>query len=67
MQNTYTDERGWQYRIMPGIGLDTFKGRYKRPDKPGWHGMTSLPWRREPGQAQNDLDKYAKKRGWKTV
>ena len=36
---TYEDSRGWRYRVMPGLGDDTFKGRYNKPGESGWHCM----------------------------
>ena len=63
----YIDHRGWKYRVMSGIGGDTFKARYQKPDKHGengWHGVKTLPWRNTPEEAQVDLDHMAKEKGW---
>ncbi len=27
----YIDDRGWRYKVMPGIGGETFKARYQKP------------------------------------
>lgn len=64
---SYKDERGWKYKVMSGIGGDTFKARYQKPDKHGdngWRGLAALPWRDNFDEAQADLNAYAKKKGW---
>lgn len=35
MSKKYIDSRGWKYQVMSGIGEDTFKARYQRPEKQG--------------------------------
>jgi len=61
---TYVDERGWKYRVMPGIGINTYKARYQKPGKPGWHGVAKLPWRESFDVAQADLNQLAKEKQW---
>ena len=64
----YIDRRGWKYKVMGGIGGDTFKARYQMPDwdkRKGWKGVRSLPWRPSFDEAQIDLDRMAQERGWK--
>ena len=64
----YIDDRGWKYRVMSGLGPDTYKARYQRADKQGdvgWKGLAAVPWRKTPEEAQADLDQLAAKKGWK--
>ena len=64
----YIDNRGWKYQVMSGLGQDTFKARYQRPEKHGdvgWKGLASVPWRKTFEEAQADLDQLAEKKGWK--
>jgi len=66
MMNTkrcYIDQRGWQYRVMEGLGDNTYKARYHKPENhtDGWHCVRTLPWRDNIEDAQRDLDAYAKK------
>ena len=63
----YIDNRGWKYKVMSGIGQDSFKARYQKPDKQGsdgWKGLAALPWRKTFDEAQADLNIYAKEKGW---
>lgn len=64
----YVDGRGWKYKVMPGIGEDSYKARYQKPDKTGdtagWKGVPSLPWRTTFDEAQADLDRLAEEKGW---
>ncbi|MBQ9346896.1 MAG: hypothetical protein IJT94_06070 [Oscillibacter sp.] len=65
----YIDQRGWKYKVMRGIVDDTFKARYQKPEKSGstgWKGVASLPWRSTFEEAQADLDRMARKKGWQT-
>gem|GEM_PF-2408987 len=68
--NQYQDTRGWTYFVRAGLGLDTFKTFYRKPDsvnKPpgiGEHGYRNTPWRERFDQAQEDLNKLAQKKGW---
>lgn len=60
---TYTDKRGWTYRVMQGLG-NVYKARYHRPEfkkGTGWKCVGVLPWRNTMEEAQADLDEYAKK------
>ena len=60
----YHDDRGWVYRVMPGLG-DTFKGRYRKPGTGRWKCMTNLSWQETFDQAQTDLNALAEKKGWR--
>lgn len=65
---TYVDGRGWKYKVMGGISENTFKARYQRPEKhgdTGWKCLASVPWRNTFEEAQEDLDRHAKARGWR--
>ena len=55
----YEDKRGWRFKVMGGLGENTFKARYKKPEKEGWHCVAALPWRTTEAEAQADLDDYA--------
>lgn len=68
MPKKYIDNRGWKYQVMSGIGPDSYKARYQRPDRQGdvgWKGLAAVPWRRSRTEAQADLDELAKKKKWK--
>lgn len=63
----YIDNRGWKYQVMSGIGPDTYKARYQKPEKHGsngWKGVAAVPWRKTAEEAQADLDRLAKEKGW---
>lgn len=62
---TYADARGWRYRVMPGLGGDTFKARYHKPGAASWKCVAALPWRDTSDEAQEDLNKMARDKGWK--
>lgn len=62
----YIDDRGWKYKVMSGIGQDSFKARYQKPEKhgnDGWKGLAAVPWRKSFDEAQSDLNAYAKRKG----
>lgn len=64
----YIDSRGWKYRVMSGIGAETFKARYQKPEKTGscgWKGLAAVPWRKTFDEAQRDLNAYAESKGWR--
>ena len=63
----YEDSRGWRYRVMPGLGDDTFKGRYNKPGEQGWHCMRQMPWRDRVEAAEIDLAAYAGDKGWRII
>lgn len=68
MDKKYIDNRGWKYQVMGGLGDNTFKARYQRPEKHGdvgWKGLATVPWRSTRAEAQADLDRLAEKKGWK--
>lgn len=62
---SYIDDRGWQYKVVAGIGGSTFKARYFKPAGSGWKCVPRLPWRASFDEAQGDLNAYARKKGWK--
>lgn len=67
-EKKYIDDRGWKYRVMSGLGENTYKARYQRPEKQGdvgWKGLAAVPWRETREAAQADLDQLAEKKGWK--
>ncbi len=61
---TYIDKRGWKYSVRPGLGGDTFNGFYQKPGKTGWKSMKQMKWYKSPDEAQRELDKIAKAKGW---
>lgn len=61
---TYKDERGWLYRVMRGIGENTYKARYQKPGKTGWKCMVKMEWRDSFDKAQSDLNALAKEKAW---
>lgn len=63
----YIDARGWKYKVRAGIGMNTFKAAYQKPEKhgdTGWKGVASLPWRETFDEAQADLNRLADAKGW---
>ena len=60
---SYIDDRGWVYFVRAGIGGNTFKTFFKKPGK-NEHGYKGLPWRDSFDEAQSDLNKMAKTKGW---
>ena len=63
----YIDRRGWKYKVMSGIGENTFKARYQKPEKngeTGWKGLACVPWRSTFDEAQADLNRVAQEKGW---
>ena len=67
LPKTYRDARGWLYRVMPGLGGNTYKGRYQQPGKLSWHCMRQLPWKDNQIEAVADLEMYAAAHKWKEV
>lgn len=66
----YRDKEGSLYKIMPGIGADTYKGRKSKIGQAGgygWKCMASLPWRDSMEDAETDLAEYAAKHGLQKV
>ena len=63
----YLDARGWQYKVMPGLGKGAYKGRYKKPERSGWHCMANMPWRTTVEEAQADLDEMARRKKWRVI
>ncbi|WP_434132171.1 hypothetical protein KIAC18_003960 [Sporomusa sphaeroides] len=64
---TYVDERGWKYFVRKGIGPN-YKTFYKKPGKTGdGHGCRLTEWRESFNEAQSDLNKLAKAKGWQEI
>lgn len=63
----YMDKRGWLYKVMPGIGGESFKARYQKYGSTGWKCCPALEWRTNIAAAQADLDKYAAAKKMKVV
>ena len=66
----YIDDRGWTYHVRAGIGKNCFKAFYCKPDKTPWpreRAYRNTPWRETANQAQEDLDKLAREKGWKVT
>ena len=64
----YIDDRGWKYQVMSGLGESNYKTRYQRPEKcgdVGWKGLAAVPWRKTFDEAQEDLNRLAKEKGWR--
>ena len=64
----YIDKRGWKYKVMGGLSINSFKVRYqddKHTGGTGWKCVKTLPWRETFDEAQADLKAYAKKKGMK--
>ena len=62
----WTDTRGWKYKVMGDLA-GTFKGRYqddKHTGSTGWHGMRQMERKESFDEAQEDLNRYAKQKGW---
>ena len=60
----YVDNRGWKYQVMPGLGDNTYKARYQKPDSQRWTCCPRLPWRGTPEEAEADLKLTARKKKW---
>lgn len=67
MGKMYIDQRGWKYKVLPGLGENTFKARYCKPGKTGYHCCQRFPWRDSIEAAQVDLDNVAALRGWREI
>jgi len=62
IESFYIDQRGWTYRVMPGVG-HCFKARLRRQGpyiKSKWRCLAALPWRETREEAEADLQEYAK-------
>lgn len=64
---TYVDDRGWKYKVMGGIGGNTFKARYQKPGMSGWKCMTRMEWRKNFDEAQKDLNIMAALKKWTEI
>ncbi|QNB48178.1 hypothetical protein BR63_19035 [Thermanaerosceptrum fracticalcis] len=62
----YTDERGWIYFVRGGIG-GVHKTFYRKPGNNKEKACSIFPWHQTFVQAQIDLNKTAKARGWQVV
>ena len=58
----YVDDRGWKYRVMPGLGDNTYKARYQKPGSKRWTCCPRLPWRGTSEEAEADLKLTARKK-----
>lgn len=66
---SWVDARGWKYKVMGDLA-GTYKGRYqddKHTGITGWKGMRQMERRETFDEAQEDLNAYAKKKGWKPL
>lgn len=62
------DERGWTYFVRAGLSLKTFKTFYLKPgQKSLGHGSRIFEWKDSFKAAQEDLNRYAKVKGWKLI
>lgn len=62
----WIDSHGWKYKVMDDLD-GTFKGHYqddKHNENDGWKGMPQMEQREYFDQAQEDLNRYAKQKGW---
>ena len=67
MSGMYEDGQGRLYMVLPGIGLNTYKARRRKPGAASWKCLPSVPWRNSRDEAQADLDRLALKKGWRPV
>lgn len=63
----YVDKRGWIYFVRAGIGLNTYKIFYKKPNKTGAHSYKATDWKDTFTEAQIQLNQLAKEKGWKEI
>jgi hypothetical protein len=65
----FKDERGWVFFVRAGLGLNTFKTFTLKPGKFGEHccKIRTLDWRNSFQEAQEDLNRVAKERGWEEI
>lgn len=63
----YVDRNGNKYRVRNGLDdeVKTFRQRADHDGSTGWHAVSSpkLPWRKDPAEAEKDLENYAAKHG----
>lgn len=52
---------------MAGLGEGAYKGRYRKPERSGWHCMANMPWRTTAEEAQADLDEMARRKKWRAI
>jgi len=62
---TFNDDRGWTFFVRGGIGENSYKAFYWKPDSRRTKGCTMVPWRKSFAEAQIDLNLLGKKKGWK--
>ncbi len=65
----WTDSRGWKYKIMHS-STGGYKGYYqdhKHDGDNGWKSMRQMEKRESFDWAQEDLNQYAKKKGWNPI
>jgi len=64
----YRDGRGWLYFVRGGIGGEEYKTFYVSPKSHrSGNGWRCVPWRTTFDEAQADLNRQAKRRGWQEV
>ena len=66
----YVDNRGRRYRVMrhrADSTIPTYRARYCKPGEDKWWGVLELPIRALETNAQEDLDKMAKREGWTEI
>jgi len=64
----FEDKRGWIYFVRPGLGEKQFKAFYLKPGKTGGgHSCKNLPWREYFAGAQEDLNAFAIRAGWRVI
>ena len=64
----YIDDQGWKYRVMFSFVDGAYKVQCQKPERHGdigWKGLRAIPWRLTPEDAQADLERLAKAKGWK--
>lgn len=62
---TFNDDRGWEYFVRGGIGENSYKAFYRKPNSRRERGCTMVPWRKSFNEAQVDLNLLGKKKDWK--
>jgi len=64
---SYIDNRRWKYRVMSIIGDGAYITRYQKPGMQSWKGLDSLPCHQRFDEAQADLNRLAKEKGWEEL
>lgn len=63
---SYIDNRGWVYKVM---GRSAYRSQYKKPGLPDYRfkNMKNLPFRETFDEAQADLNRLAREKGWEEL